>query len=280
MVRKIPGINIVRKRRTDGTETVYFYHRAAKVRLIGLPGTAEFHASYAAAEASVNRSSSTQDVNWLIKSFTSSIQFNSKLALSTQREYRRMLTTIEPEFGEMHVLALEDHRVLSDFMGWRDRVANSSGYREADNRLSIVSAMLTWAKRRGIIAVNHVRGFERLHAVDRSEIIWLAEHIEAFMRVASLEMQRALMLALHTGQRQADLLRLDWSSYDGKRITLRQGKGARKGRGGTDCVHPVHPDVEEHARRDGSNHGADPYHEVRTAVSETAFRSNVASGVA
>jgi integrase len=37
-------------------------------------------------------------------------------------------------------------------------------------------------------------------------------------------MQRALILALHTGQRQGDLLRLPWSAYDGQRIRLRQGK--------------------------------------------------------
>src|SRR5258708_14598072 len=36
------------------------------------------------------------------------------------------------------------------------------------------------------------------------------------------------MLALWTGQRQGDLLRLPWSAYDGKHIRLRQSKtGAR-----------------------------------------------------
>jgi integrase len=63
----------------------------------------------------------------------------------------------------------------------------------------------------------------------RSEIIWLPEHVGAFMQVAPLEMQRAMILALHTGQRQGDLLRLPWSAYDGTKITLRQGK-ARRGR--------------------------------------------------
>ncbi|GBD47797.1 phage integrase [Methylopila sp. Yamaguchi] len=32
------------------------------------------------------------------------------------------------------------------------------------------------------------------------------------------------MMALWTGQRQGDLLRLPWSAYDGERITLKQGK--------------------------------------------------------
>jgi integrase len=38
------------------------------------------------------------------------------------------------------------------------------------------------------------------------------------------------MLALWTGQRQSDLLRLPWSAYDGTHIKLRQSKGGRRGR--------------------------------------------------
>lgn len=49
------------------------------------------------------------------------------------------------------------------------------------------------------------------------------------MREAPLEIQRALILGLHTGQRQGDLLRLPWSAYNGVTIRLRQGK-ARRGR--------------------------------------------------
>jgi len=87
--------------------------------------------------------------------------------------------------------------------------------------------MLTWALERGRLSTNHLKGFKRLYHSNRAEIIWLPEHIEAFMRVAPIELQRALLLALHTGQRQGDLLRLPWSAYDGQRIRLRQGKSRR-----------------------------------------------------
>ena len=75
---------------------------------------------------------------------------------------------------------------------------------------------------------NHLKGFRRLYHADRSEKIWLPEHI-AFMRVAPIEMQRALIIALHTGQRQGDILRLAWTAYDGSSLRLRQGKSARQG---------------------------------------------------
>jgi integrase len=45
---------------------------------------------------------------------------------------------------------------------------------------------------------------------------------------AAKHLHLPLMLALWTGQRQGDLLRLPWSAYDGTKITLRQSKtGAR-----------------------------------------------------
>jgi integrase len=87
--------------------------------------------------------------------------------------------------------------------------------------------MLTWAADRGRISSNQLKGFKRLYHSDRAEIIWLAHHIDAFMAVAPIELQRALILALHTGQREGDLLRLPWSAYDGNTIRLHQGKSRR-----------------------------------------------------
>ncbi|MEO4043955.1 site-specific integrase [Hoeflea sp. CAU 1731] len=163
----------------------------------------------------------------LIRDYTLSLEFE-KLAESTRKEYRRMLTKAETEFGNMPLSALDDPRVRKDFMDWRASVARGSGDREADNRLSVISSMLSWAKENGHILSNHIAGFRRLHHADRSGLIWLPEHISAFMRVAPVELQRALILALHSGQRQGDLLRLTWGNYDGTLITLRQGKTGRK----------------------------------------------------
>jgi integrase len=68
--------------------------------------------------------------------------------------------------------------------------------------------------------------------------------IAAFMAVAPLPLQRALVLALETGQRQGDLLALPWSAYardDTGRwwITLRQSKSKRHNRAGRLVKIPV-----------------------------------------
>jgi integrase len=212
----------------DGSRIEYWYDRATGTRLHGEPGSPEFLADLASARAG-SGAQVKGTFGALIRSYTLSKEFETLLAENTRLQYRRMLTKAESEFGDLPLQALNDPRVRKDFLDWREKVARSSGAREADHRLSAISAMLTWAVDRGHISLNHVKGFKRLYHGDRAEQIWLPNHVTAFMNVAPLEMQRALIIALHTGQRQADILKLPWSSYDGQAITLRQGKASRRG---------------------------------------------------
>jgi integrase len=226
---RLHGVFPTYKTLKDGSRRTYWYHRATGAPLRGNPGSPEFIADYAAAEKLITDRHAGV-FNGLIRSYTASVEFEEKLAPSTQAEYKRMLTKAEPDFGNMPIAALDDPRVKRDFLDWHEKIARASGHREADNRLSAISAMLTWAVDRGNIVANHLKGFKRLYHADRSEIIWLPQHIAAFMKAASVEMQRALILGLHTGQREGDILRLSWSAYDGLRIVLRQGKARRHGK--------------------------------------------------
>ena len=58
--------------------------------------------------------------------------------------------------------------------------------------------------------------------------MWRDEDVAALLSTAPAELALALMLALWTGQRQGDLLRLPWSAYDGARIRLQQFKTGRR----------------------------------------------------
>lgn len=217
------------KRLKSGERVQYHYHRATGRRLNGLPGSAEFIADYAAAEKLMgDRHGGT--FNGLVREFTLSDEFLKGKAASTQAEYKRMLTAAEKVFGTMPLAALDDPRVRVDFLNWRQKVARTSGDREADNRLSAISAMLTWRAERDPSRINYLRGFKRLYHGDRSEIVWLPEHIAAFMKIAPIEVQRALILALHTGARQGDILTLPWSAYDGQTISYRPGKNRKRGK--------------------------------------------------
>lgn len=226
--KRLKGINTVRKTLADGTVKIFRYHRATGIALEGDPGTREFAAAYEAAEASlgVRRSGAFENLS---RAYQTSEDFSVLLAKSTRAEYARLLGEAEKKFAGMPIAALDDPRVKGDFLDWRDEVSRSSGKREADHRLSAISAMLTWAEGRGKIEANHLKGFKRLYHVNRRDIIWLPEHVSSFMKVASVEMQRSMVLGLHTGQREGDLLTLPWSSYDGTGISLRPGKENRRG---------------------------------------------------
>jgi hypothetical protein len=166
----IKGVFPTYKTLKDGTRRTYWFHRATGERLRGEPGSPEFVADLAAAEKSM-RDRLAGTFNHLVRLFTLSAEFDTSLASSTKVEYRRMLTKAETEFGDLPIAALDDALVRRDFMDWREKVARASGERESDNRLSAVSAMLTWAVERGYISANHLRGFKRLYHADRSEII-------------------------------------------------------------------------------------------------------------
>jgi hypothetical protein len=66
------------------------------------------------------------------------------------------------------------------------------------------------------------------NAADRADKVWGETEIAALLSVASKEIKLALVLALWTGQRQGDLLRLPWSSYDGGLVRSRQSKTGRR----------------------------------------------------
>jgi integrase len=100
--------------------------------------------------------------------------------------------------------------------------------RQADYAWMVLMRLLSWARARGLTLYRPPERVERLYHADRAEKIWSEQNIAAFLAVASDPLQRAMVLALETGQRQGDLLVLPWSAYDGTWIRLRQGKTGRQ----------------------------------------------------
>jgi len=226
MRARLKGINIIRRKLATGESRTYYYHRATNTRLNGEPGSPEFLASIAAAvEKTRKRDHGT--LGGLIREFQQTSRWR-RLASSTRTEYQRILGFWEDKYGTCPHPALEDKAFRRAVIKWHD-IFSELKPREADNRVTVLARVLSWAAKDGPLKVNVLDGFERAYQGDRSEKIWLPEHVDAFLRVASPEMKLAMVLALHTGQRQGDILQLAWNNYDGERISLRQGK-SRKGK--------------------------------------------------
>jgi integrase len=88
----------------------------------------------------------------------------------------------------------------------------------------VLARILSVALNRGKIDVNPCTAGERLYQSARVDKLWTFDDEEAFLRSAPAHLHLPLLLALWTGQRQGDLLRLTWSAYDGSVIKLRPRK--------------------------------------------------------
>jgi integrase len=129
---------------------------------------------------------------------------------------------IENEFGDLPLVALADRRVRGEFKTWRNSFAATP--RKADYAWTTLARIMSFAKDRGTIAANLCEKGGRLYSPDRTDKVWGESEIATMLSVASEDIKLALVLALWTGQRQGDLLRLPWSSYDGSHLRFRQSK--------------------------------------------------------
>jgi integrase len=161
----------------------------------------------------------------LIAEFKGSAEY-LKLAPSSVRAYTTYIKLIENEFGDLPLAALDDRRVRGEFKSWRDKFATTP--RKADYAWTTLSRIFSFSKDRGLIGTNPCEAGGRLYTANRTDKIWRDEDVTAFLSSASQELAMAIILALWTGQRQGDLLRLPWSAYDGKRIRLQQSKTGRR----------------------------------------------------
>lgn len=221
----LKGLNKASRGRGKG---VYWYawRGGPRIDSDAEPGTPEFMAAYNAAVASAKPATPVGTVAELIALYQGAPEFTGR-SERTRADYVKHIMAIETKFGTMPIKALADPRTRGDFKAWRDDLAKHS-LRQADYAWSVLQRILSVAEDRGKIASNPCRNGGRLYQADRTDKLWTDDHVARFMKAAPAQLHLPLMLALWTGQRQGDLLRLPWSGYDGATIRLRQGKGKRR----------------------------------------------------
>jgi integrase len=219
---RLKGINTKRKRLADGSFKTYYWAWKGGPLLRGKPGTPEFVASYNEAVAK-KVAPPLGTLLALLFRFQESAEFQFGISPRTRRDYIKQIKRIEHAFGDFPIKALDDPRSRSVFLEWRDRLARTS-LRQADYAYGTLARVLSWANDRGLIAKNPCAKGSKLYHGTRVHKIWNDEDVARFLRIAPPYLRLAMLLAINTGQRQGDLLRLPWSSYDGKVIKLRQGK--------------------------------------------------------
>ena len=212
----LKGLNkVVSKGRT------YYYVGRGRgaVRLSGLPGSHEFLASYETARNPVGLLDKRRLHAWVVlyraKKF-------GELASSTQRTWRPWLDRIQEHLGDLHIRQFDRPQIRIDIRKWCDRWKKTP--RTADFAKQVLSRVLAYAVEEGALQANPCQGMRNIYRSNRSDIIWKADDLAAFLRTASPEMGRVAQLAVLTGLRQGDLLKLGWSNVCEGTIEVRTGK--------------------------------------------------------
>ncbi len=222
----LKGLHKVKKKLSGGSEQIYYYAWRGGPRLIKDPVSdpngfaAEFHEAHKSA-----REPDKETLAGLIVQYKSSPAYTD-LSRVSKRDYDPFLSDISKEFGDMPIIALNEHGVRSVFKEWRDTMAQTP--RKADRAWSVARRVFSWAFDMEIISRNPCSGGGRLWKGTRADIIWQDGQIDVAKLAINDNLRHAMMLALWTGQRQGDLLALTWAAYDGQHIRLRQSKTGKR----------------------------------------------------
>ncbi len=225
---KLQGLFRTRKRLADGTTKEYFYAWRGGPRLFSDFGTPAFVEEFNSHHGNKKKPDPSVFLS-VIRDYEQSTEY-ADLAPRTRADYSKQLRRIEDKFGKMPLSSFDDVRITRSIKNWHKKL--ECGDRQADYALQVLSATLNWALAEGLISYRLPKMKFR-NKSDRSGKIWLDEDGEKFYEAAPPELKLAYTLAVETGQRQGDLIRLRWDQlkHDSKRnkyyFDIRQRKRGR-----------------------------------------------------
>lgn len=210
MVRvNLKGIHRVRMKLADGSAREYHYAWRGKGApkfwdsASGIPmGGAEYLEALAAARPKAQAAKGK--FREAIIAFLDSADFTT-LAPRTQADMRKSMyhptSGIDAKFGGAPMAAMNDPRIRTEALKWRDGIGGKVG----DDRIRHLQRIVRFALDRRMIQQNQLRDIRSVYRSNRAEIFWLPDEIEAFHKGAPAHVSRILAIALETGLRPGDL---------------------------------------------------------------------------
>jgi len=222
MVELPAGVNAVRSR----GRLYYYYHpgRGTKngrkpQRLPDDPRSPEFWAAYARLSGSQiieTPAPRAGTFDALIVAYKASPNF-AKRSPRTKEEYDRLLRVIGERWGPLLVRGVRPRHVLE----LRDAFAETP--RKADHIVAVLSVLIAWGVPREYADINPCREIGTLSESDGWQP-WQQEDIDYAREHLKPHLWRVAALALYSGQRQSDVLAMDWSRISNNEIAVRQNK--------------------------------------------------------
>lgn len=192
----------------------------------------------------------TETIGGILEAFEQSADFRKGLSDSTRIVWKSTMKTMRAsKLAKISTSSLRAESATRALTRWRDQEAKARGDRAGDIRLQILKRSFNWAREQGLISVNPALGIKSVWRSDRSDLIWEAEHIEAYLAeikkrreavkpgpnkaraLHSLQVaEDALMVALFTGLRQTDVVKLRRAEIRDGAIVLAPRKPASRAR--------------------------------------------------
>jgi integrase len=158
---------------------------------------------------------------WAIEKFLASPLYNER-AETTKRNYRRVFDQLRKSYGAGLLRDLQPRHIRKI----RNEIAAKSTT-GADIAMSLISMLWEFAvEQLGLdeLGADPTHGVKRVHKVAHEHEPCPPELIDRFLREARPSLCWAVKLALYTGQRRSDLVKMKWSQFDGEFIEVRQQK--------------------------------------------------------
>lgn len=144
------------------------------------------------------------------------------LSARTQKDYKSMIPLLRKQFGKKTLTGLSPAEI-------RQFIDVPKGKKSREKHISVLSSAYRHAIKWGWAQVNPCRDIGRNHSRlnNRREIT--VEEIENAAKLASPSLRLILLLALHTGQSQKNLIYFRWSQIDfeRKKILFRDSDSRR-----------------------------------------------------
>lgn len=177
---------------------------------------------------------------WLAQQYLASEEFRS-LADATQKDYRRVIDErLVPVLGPERFDCIS--RAAIKLV--RDKVrAEGKSVRTANKVKQLASLLYSWADEEELLPdgfANPGARLKKLKGKGTPIAVWSKEEIELFVRHCDPHMKTAVLIALYTGQRASDVVKMEWKDVLGGVVRVRQNKT------GEPLDIPCHPALKQH----------------------------------
>jgi len=234
----------------DGRAYYYFRRRGARrLRLPGLPWSAEFMQAYQRA-LEQHRPAKTGhpargSIADVVASYVDCFAARCELSAGTQATRRRILQNYARDFGHKPIASVTTDELTQMFAPMQKHGA-------AENLLKAIRGLMKWCTERGLIKSDPSAGVKLKRSKGPGFPTWSEDEIAQFEfhHPVGSKPRLAFALALYTGQRRGDVIRMgrqhlrDCDDEHLRALGVRNILPLRQQKTGTPVKVPIHPELQ------------------------------------